>query len=337
MRFRGVLHAKGVQILTRGGAARTSMRTTLPPLPLQRARSAFRSRRRSQRNQTKPTKTTAFLPTLEKFGRTAQLLLSPNEVHFVQTALNTDGPHVTARFDVGTLFVVEGEGEGAAAGGGGAAGNGNAQPTTTTTSYRVSSRHHNLIAVSLDVGLLAKALRSAAAAAAQAGLGQGDPLAGVVDVRLTQRVVPTAAGAAAGGAAAAAGAAAPATPAARPFLAFGVRGALAQDLPVSRPFAPAEVDRLAGAKDVAELCDYYVDLADCGVRWLQQLCERVRGVAEKGVGAVATAASGDLHVSTAAGGGGGGAGGGGEASGVGAGGRPLLGTLVQGLRVLPAS
>lgn len=277
------------------------------------------TRRRSPLTTQPPPKTqnnTAFLPTLEKFGRTAQLLLSPTEVYLVQTSLNTDGPHVTARFDAATLFVVEDEGTV------GAAANGGAAPTTSS-SYRVSSRHHNLIAVSLDVSLLAKALRSAAAAAAQAGLGQGDPLAGVVDVRLTQRVVPTAA--AAGGATTAA--TTTTTPAARPFLAFGVRGALAQDLPVSRPFAPAEVDRLAGAKDVAELCDYYVDLADCGVRWLQQLCERVRGVAERGVGSVATAASGDLHVSTAAAGSGGGS----------EGGRPVLGTLVQGLRVLPAS
>lgn len=271
---------------------------------------------RSHKPPTRETKTntkktnTAFLPTLEKFGRTAQLLLSPTEVHLVQTALNTDGPHVTARFDAATLFVTEPEG-----------------------SYRVASRHHNLIAVSLDVALLTKALRSAAAAAAQAGLGGADdPGAGVVDVRLTQRAVPVSSAAAAAAAANGGGndpQQQPPAPA-RPFLAFGVRGTLSQDLPVSRPFAPAEVDRLAGAKDVSELCDYYVDLADCGVRWLQGLCERVRCVAPGGVGAVATAASGDLHVSTGgAGGGGGGAGG--------QGGQPLLGTLVQGLRVLPAS
>lgn len=202
-------------------------------------------------------------------------------------------------------------------------------------SYRVASRHHDLIAVSLDVALLAKALRSAAAAAAQAGLGGADdPGAGVVDVRLTQRVVPAAAAAGGGGGDDGSGGNGnyAAAAAARPFLAFGVRGTLSQDLPVSRPFAPAEVDRLAGAKDVSELCDYYVDLADCGVRWLQGLCERVRCVAQAGVGSVATAASGDLHVSTAAGGAGGGGGGGG-----GQGGRPVLGTLVQGLRVLPAS
>jgi len=305
MRFRGVLHAKGVQILTRG--AFVFAIASAPTLHAGRRDAAEKTLPLAGANANPPkTKTTntpkqpsktAFLPTLEKFGRTAQLLLSPTEVHLVQTGLNTDGPHVTARFDAATLFVVAGG------------------------AYRVSSRHHDLIAVSLDVALLAKALRSAAAAAAQAaegsGAGQQGAGAGVVDVRLTQRAVPAATGAAADGGGGAGGGA-------RPFLAFGVRGALSQDLPVSRPFGPAEVDRLAGAKDVAELCDYYVDLAGCGVRWLRSLCERLRCVAGGGVGAVATAASGDLHVSTAAGGGG-------------AGGAPLLGTLVQGLRVLPAS
>jgi HUS1 checkpoint protein len=315
MRFRGVLHAKGVHILTRG---QKSLLERSAPRSLRRAALAPENEPlttppppQKQQPTTPPhPKKTAFLPTLEKFGRTAQLLLSPTEVHLVQTSLNTDGPHVTARFDADALFVTEPAG-----------------------AYRVASRHHDLIAVSLDVALLAKALRSAAAAAAQAGLGgpDGDPGAGVVDVRLTQRAVPVAAAAAGAGAGGGGGDAPP--PPARPFLAFGVRGALSQDLPVSRPFAPAEVDRLAGAKDVSELCDYYVDLADCGVRWLQGLCERVRCVAggAGGEGSVATAASGDLHVSTAA------AAGGGGGSLAAQGGRPLLGTLVQGLRVLPAS
>jgi hypothetical protein len=41
-----------------------------------------------------------FLPTLEKFGKTCQLLLAPNEIFLIQTTANTDGPHVVARFDV---------------------------------------------------------------------------------------------------------------------------------------------------------------------------------------------------------------------------------------------
>lgn len=40
----------------------------------------------------------AFLPTFEKFGKTVQVLLGQEEIHFVQSSLNTDGPHVISRF-----------------------------------------------------------------------------------------------------------------------------------------------------------------------------------------------------------------------------------------------
>jgi hypothetical protein len=39
----------------------------------------------------------AFLPTLEKFGKTCQLLITPDQFCLVQTSLNTDGAHVCAR------------------------------------------------------------------------------------------------------------------------------------------------------------------------------------------------------------------------------------------------
>ena len=38
-----------------------------------------------------------ILPTLEKFGKTCQLLLGPEDLHLLQTAVNTDGVHTTAR------------------------------------------------------------------------------------------------------------------------------------------------------------------------------------------------------------------------------------------------
>lgn len=38
-----------------------------------------------------------FVPTLDKFGKTCQLLLGPQDVYFIQTGVNTDGVHVTAR------------------------------------------------------------------------------------------------------------------------------------------------------------------------------------------------------------------------------------------------
>lgn len=53
----------------------------------------------SQRQtQFSPCVLSGFLPTLEKFGKTCQLLLGPEELFFLQTGLNTDGPHVSLRF-----------------------------------------------------------------------------------------------------------------------------------------------------------------------------------------------------------------------------------------------
>jgi hypothetical protein len=43
---------------------------------------------------------TGFLPTLEKFGKNVQLLLGEEDVHFVQSVLNTDGTQATIRFAV---------------------------------------------------------------------------------------------------------------------------------------------------------------------------------------------------------------------------------------------
>ncbi|GIL98551.1 hypothetical protein Vretimale_3914 [Volvox reticuliferus] len=47
-----------------------------------------------------------FLPIIEKFGKTCQVLLGTDEVHFIQTSLNTDGVHVTARFAAGASTTV---------------------------------------------------------------------------------------------------------------------------------------------------------------------------------------------------------------------------------------
>ncbi|GFR43925.1 hypothetical protein Agub_g5061 [Astrephomene gubernaculifera] len=92
----------------------------------------------------------SFLPTIEKFGKSVQVLLGTDEVHFIQTSLNTDGVHVTARFAAETLFHLE--------------------------TYRCQSKHYNLIAFQLEVGLLLRVLKGAAATNAE-----------VVDVKLTNR------------------------------------------------------------------------------------------------------------------------------------------------------
>eukprot|EP00877_Chromochloris_zofingiensis_P000783 jgi/Chrzof1/10705/Cz05g09140.t1 len=94
----------------------------------------------------------AFLPTLEKFGKTCQVLLGPTEVFLVQTTLDTDGPHVTEQLAVAELF--------------------------DESSYTVHSRNYNLIGFSVDVGLFLKVLKSA-------GANDADSL----EIRLTQKQI----------------------------------------------------------------------------------------------------------------------------------------------------
>ncbi|GIL98554.1 hypothetical protein Vretimale_3914 [Volvox reticuliferus] len=98
-----------------------------------------------------------FLPIIEKFGKTCQVLLGTDEVHFIQTSLNTDGVHVTARFAAETLFDVD--------------------------TYRCQSKHFNLIAFQVEVGLLLRVLKGAAATNSE-----------MVEVKLTTRQVPGPAG-----------------------------------------------------------------------------------------------------------------------------------------------
>ncbi|GFH26920.1 uncharacterized protein HaLaN_25152, partial [Haematococcus lacustris] len=70
----------------------------------------------------------AFLPTLEKGGKACHVLLGEEEVNFVQTPFNTDGACVTARFQVDVLFYQD--------------------------SYVLASKHHNLVAFVVEIGLL---------------------------------------------------------------------------------------------------------------------------------------------------------------------------------------
>jgi len=91
-----------------------------------------------------------FLPMFEKFGKTLQVLLGEEEVHFVQSPLNTDGPHVVSRFATSVLFDAH--------------------------QYKCQSKHCNLIAFTVDAALLLRVLRSA-------GANNADTL----EVRLTQR------------------------------------------------------------------------------------------------------------------------------------------------------
>ena len=45
-------------------------------------------------------KSAGLLPTLEKFGKTCQLLLGPDNLHFIQASQDTDGMQITASWAV---------------------------------------------------------------------------------------------------------------------------------------------------------------------------------------------------------------------------------------------
>ena len=47
-----------------------------------------------------------LLPTLEKFGKTCQLLLGPDNLHFIQASQDTDGMQITASWAVVSTYFV---------------------------------------------------------------------------------------------------------------------------------------------------------------------------------------------------------------------------------------
>lgn len=208
----------------------------------------------------------AFLPTLEKFGKTCQVLVTPEQFCLVQTSLNTDGAHVCARMNTDVLF--------------------------EAGSFTVVSRHHNFIAFSVDAALLLKVLRSASGNETER-----------LEVKLAQKPVQI-----------------PGQdePEQRPFMSFTAVGnsvSIVQDLPISKPFTPSEIDRVANAKAVSQYSELYLDLLSAGPR-LQSIIDRM-----KSIGAVlnlVTCKNGDLHVQVTAT-------------------NVMLGAQLQGLIVVPAT
>ncbi|KAF5831845.1 DNA damage checkpoint protein [Dunaliella salina] len=191
----------------------------------------------------------AFLPTLEKCGKSCQMLLGVDEVNFIQTPVNTDGACVSARFYKDVLF----------------------HPET----YSICSKHYNLIAFNVELGLLLRVLRAAGANQAE-----------LLEVKLTQKAAP---------------AAAASTPVeSRPYLTFTGRGPnvnLVQDLPISKPYVPREIDRLVQSKEVPTLCPYYVDMQPCTIT-LQAMVDKMKSISDTLV--FATCKNGDVHINVAA-------------------------------------
>jgi hypothetical protein len=53
-----------------------------------------------------PCAAAAFIPTLEKFGKSAQVLVSPEQVSFVQTPLEADGAQVCVTFKAVSVLLL---------------------------------------------------------------------------------------------------------------------------------------------------------------------------------------------------------------------------------------
>ncbi|BDA43309.1 hypothetical protein COCOBI_04-3210 [Coccomyxa sp. Obi] len=205
-------------------------------------------------------------PALERHGKACHMLLSREDVHLIQTTLDADGMLICARWAIDILF----------------------EPNT----YTCDSRHHNLIAFQLEVGLLRRVLQAA-------GAHDADSL----EVKLAMRAVPTGANTA---------------PVSKPFLTFTCRGPnlnMVQDLPISKPHLPAEIDRLVMDKDITQVCPFYLDLQGEGQR-IQAIVDKLRSISATMT--LLTTKHGHLHLQVTA-----------E--------QVQLATEVQSLEVLPAA
>lgn len=54
---------------------------------------------------------------------------------------------------------------------------------------------------------------------------------------------------------------------------------MVQELPISKPFAAGEIERLVQAKEVSALCPYYLDMEPCTAT-LQAMTERMKSLGD---------------------------------------------------------
>ncbi|MEW5306212.1 MAG: hypothetical protein WDW36_008695 [Sanguina aurantia] len=138
-----------------------------------------------------------------------------------------------------------------------------------TDTYVCQSKHHNLIAFTIELTLLSRVLRGAMTNSATS-----------VQVKLSQHTVTNAEG----------------HQETKPILAFTGRGnsmSITQEMPVSRPFTALEIDQLVECKDVSILCPFYVDLAPA-TQVLQGLVDKIRSLGDTAL--LAMARNGDVHL-----------------------------------------
>ncbi|CAG9467567.1 unnamed protein product [Pedinophyceae sp. YPF-701] len=186
----------------------------------------------------------AFLPTLEKFGKTCQLLLSPTETHVVVPPDHADGALIVAKMATNVLF---------------------AEGTLVC-----SSKCNDYIAFSTDTAVLIRVLRN---------LHDND--CETIEMKLTNRAT-----------------AVPNTSDTirKPYLSFygtGVNVNVVQDVEISRPFKPGDVEALVDQINAGDLCDFYLDLLP-EVSRLSVVLERLRSISP----ALSLSATheGDLHL-----------------------------------------
>lgn len=59
----------------------------------------------------------------------------------------------------------------------------------------------------------------------------------------------------------------------------GVNVNLVQDLPITKPYTPREIDRLVQSKEVPTLCPFYIDMQPSTVT-LQAMVERMKSISD---------------------------------------------------------
>ncbi|XP_074309016.1 uncharacterized protein LOC141643665 [Silene latifolia] len=140
-----------------------------------------------------------FIPALEKMGKICHVYLTKEHTFFLHNLLSNDGVQSIAQFRKECLF----------------------------SDYRISSQNDDRIAFSLDLSLLLRALRSAAAISSAADQLQ---------IKLVKKLPPN-------------------STCPMPFLTFETKGyasAVIQDIPISKPMSRAQVVELQTALDDAQ-------------------------------------------------------------------------------------
>lgn len=140
-----------------------------------------------------------FIPAFEKMGKICHVYLTRDHIFFLHNLLTNDGVQSIAQFRKDALF----------------------------SEYRISSQNEDRIAFSLDLSLLLRALRSAAAISSAVDRLQ---------IKLVKKLPPSSTNP-------------------MPFLSFETKGyasAVIQDIPISKPLSRAQLLELQTALDDAQ-------------------------------------------------------------------------------------